>query len=213
MENLTALTLNGLGYTPDNHNFQPSSAYTSGDHDDRVNQNLHHLSKRLKTLELKDWMVSPDLFLPSQGSGSDGEDRWRFLESLRVSGLGFAPDGSWYFTGARAARLVPGRLAPVGADPSGRLPDHRWRTDAEPRTLNPLMEAMSKALLRMDRLRDVKFQLYNGSLRHGLFFDYTSVAEGGKAVALEFGGEWRITDEILNCWKELGNVAIRYPCA
>ncbi|KAK1763461.1 hypothetical protein QBC33DRAFT_245182 [Phialemonium atrogriseum] len=63
LENLTVLSLRGQWYTPTNHHFRPSSLYEPGGYD-WVNRSLHLVSKKLKRLELKNWLMSPDLFLP-----------------------------------------------------------------------------------------------------------------------------------------------------
>lgn len=206
LENLTVLSLRGQWYTPTNHHFKPSSLYEPDDYD-WVNRSLHLVSKKLKRLELKNWLVSPDLFLSWHPESEEG-DRWALLESLSVQCVGYSPSARWYFTGYGVAPHLDARKPNQGSGDLlvrvGLSPHLQLRVDAEPRTLNPLMEAMSRALLRMDKLEHATFQLRDHGLPRPLLFEYTrgggeGSEEAGSKVTLEFKGEWAIPDAIMNC--------------
>lgn len=189
-----------------------------------ANKQLYQLSKSLKVLILKEWMISPDLFLPQ---GQSSVEHWCHLRTLRIHALGFAPNGSWYFYNHRSPAL-DGQTShlisnlPAG-DPwvkAGLWPRALWRGDIRPQTMNPLIEAMSNALLRMNNLEECRLRFGDENLPRGFLFTCMSTQAreqyvlpsptADKAGVVEYFGHWNIPTSITDCWRELGDFSYKH---
>lgn len=191
---------------------------------DCVNKQLHLLIKNLKVLILEEWMISPDLFLPQE---QDLEDHWGRLQTLRIHALGFAPNGDWYFYGHHSPALAIQTSHLIsnlqGGDPwaeAGLWPTAMWRLDIRPQTMNPLVETMSQALLRMNNLEKVILRFEDRNLPRGFLFTCLSAQEKGKCGlpitttdktgTIEYFGNWDIPTSITDCWRELKGFSYRH---
>ncbi|KLJ07832.1 hypothetical protein EMPG_16694 [Blastomyces silverae] len=128
---------------------------------------VHHLTE----IELRfyPWGLSSGLFCPFSTSfltrAPEPKPSWVNLERLMLTYGNLHPEGKWYLVGS--PELAPFALREVdhGSDDGSVLdyyacPPYQWRWLLCPRTFNPLVRAMSRAVLHMPRLRQLSFTLF-----------------------------------------------------
>ncbi|KAL2375393.1 hypothetical protein, variant 2 [Blastomyces gilchristii SLH14081] len=130
---------------------------------------VHHLTE----IELRfyPWGLSPELFCPFSPSFptsvTQPKPSWVNLERLMLTYGNLHPGGKWYLIGS--PELAPFDLYEDSEDSEDsdngsvleyfECPPYQWRWLFCPRTFDPLVRAMSRAVLHMPRLRQLSFTL------------------------------------------------------
>ncbi|KAM9880896.1 hypothetical protein VDGL01_05095 [Verticillium dahliae] len=171
------------GDSPDNHSYQCKNLQDKQGVD-KLCEAIRVLSQMTGFLELKLDIpsISSDLFWDHRHCASVGEDKsvWPSLRRLEIDCGIVLPSGQWYYTGDRTKEgaLQQGREdeefdTDFGAmnsglesddsdaedDPAWLWPQHLWRMEPDPETMNPLAISMAAAVRRMPNLQSATLHM------------------------------------------------------